>query len=507
MQLTLIQLKGRDIGRYEDTFSHILDLTERCCRTDTDLILLPECAYPGYFIGMAEDDAWIGRLLELKQKLSHLAGSYGKYIAVGLADSEEGKLYNRLLVYGRDGQTVCTADKSNLWHFDSEWFETGNVFPVFNTEFGPIGCMICADGRIPEIARCLRLQGARLILDTVNLVASAPVPEQLSNQQYTFILRQRARENGVYIAVCDKCGTEDHSVTMLGRSMVIGPDGQILAECGPEHEEILTCDIRLDTDTVPYADIPPRQPEYYSLLTAPTESLPVYRKRNHSCTLPRLEWYTGFVRYPFCTSKEYVEKALHYMKLCKKAGCRLVLLPYAQNMDLSPWLSELGSAAAQDMTVLAGYGVRRAVLFHHGICRQLKDTPIDQRTMEVSPELTISLIFDQEAEIPESMRICMLQGTDLAVWYDGTSSACSRQLMQTRSAENRIYTARLTAYGCQDRSFACTPDGTVLTTTFACEEQVVFGMIYTALSRCKTVVPGTDIVTSRVPAAYTLLTT
>ena len=153
MQLTLIQLKGRDIGRYEDTFSHILDLTERCCRTDTDLILLPECAYPGYFIGMAEDDAWIGRLLELKQKLSRLAGSYGKYIAVGLADSEEGKLYNRLLVYGRDGQTVCTADKSNLWHFDSEWFETGNVFPVFNTEFGPIGCMICADGRIPEIAR------------------------------------------------------------------------------------------------------------------------------------------------------------------------------------------------------------------------------------------------------------------------------------------------------------------------------------------------------------------
>lgn len=508
MKLTLIQLKGRDIGRYEDTFAHILDLTRRSCQTDTDLILLPECSYPGYFIGMAEDGSWTGLLPKLKQELSRLAASYRKYIAVGLADEEGGKLYNRLLVFGRDGQTVCTADKSNLWHFDSRWFETGSRFPVFDTEFGPVGCMICADGRIPEIARCLRLQGARLILDTVNLVASAPVSEQLSNQQYTFILRQRARENGVYIAVCDKCGTEDRSVTMLGRSMVIGPDGQILAECGPEHEEILTCSIDLDACAAYDAHITAsRRPEHYGLLTASAESLPVCQKSKEPCTLSRLEWYTGFVRYPFGTPAEYAQKALHYTELCRKAGCRLVLLPYARNMDLSPWRRTLEEAAAEDLTVIAGFGTRSAFLFFGGACRQLADTPIDQRTVEISPELTVSLVFGLEAEVPESMRICMLQGADLVIWYDEESSAGCRQLLLTRSAENRIYTARLAGPECEERTFACTPDGTVLTTTFACEEQTVFGMIYTASSRCKTVVPGTDIVASRVPAAYTLLNT
>lgn len=75
---------------------------------------------------------------------------------------------------------------------------------MFDTEFGRIGVMICADGRVPEVARMLRLGGAQLILDAVNLVASAEAPDKLTNQQYQFILPIRAWENGVPIAVCGK---------------------------------------------------------------------------------------------------------------------------------------------------------------------------------------------------------------------------------------------------------------------------------------------------------------
>lgn len=505
MKLTLIQFKSRDINQYEDTFTHILQLVESCCQTDTDLILLPECAYPGYFIGMSRDDTWADRLSELKQRLSLLAKSSRKYIAAGLADREGKKFYNRLLVYDRDGRRICIADKSNLWHFDSSWFEAGTEFPVFDTEFGRIGCMICADGRIPEIARCLRLQGAGLILDSANLVSAAPVKDQLTNQQYTFILRQRARENGVYIAVCNKCGIEDCSVTMLGRSMVIGPDGRILAECGPESEEILTCEINLDKISEYAQVLSLRQPEYYHILTAPAEALPVYQRRSQSCPLSLLESYTGFVRYSFQTPEEYVKKALHYMNLCRKANCRLVLLPYAKGLDLSMWIESLNQLADEHLTAVIGYGVQQAAILYEHTCELFTKTPLTKRTVEIHPGLTVSLVFDQEAEVPENIRVCMLQGADLVIWYDHLPSADLQQLMQTRATENRLFMARLTTSGEQDRTFACNPDGAILTTTFFCEEQVVFGMVYTALSRFKTIVPGTDLITSRIPEAYTLL--
>ncbi len=502
MKLTLIQLEGRCLSDFSQTASHILDLLEKCGQIDTDLILLPECAYPGYFLGLDEKNSWKTELENFEYKIRTLAGKLGKYIGIGLPHEAGGRLYNTLCLYDRTGRLVQMAEKSNLWHFDSNWFEPGRNFGVLETEFGTIGCMVCADGRIPEIARILRLQGAKLILDAVNLVASASEPAKLSNQQYTFILKERARENGVYLAVCDKCGVEDSCVTMLGRSMILSPNGEILAECSSEHEEILTCEIQLDEEY----PIHSRKPDEYDLLTCATEQLPIQAELKKTLPLSDMECYTALIRYPWTNEKEYLKQAEHTLIMSQKANCRLAVLPYAAGLELKTFLPELNDLLLPGRAALIGYKSHRAALLRYGQPPMFTDDCIESRLLPVFEGVNLAVLFEDEMEIPENPRVCMLAGADAVAWFDTDCRSYYQSLMQTRSAENKIFTLRSTICDHNDYSLLINPDGGIVCTTFCCTEQTVFGMIYTAISRCKTVVPGTDIITSRIPNAYGKLT-
>ncbi len=493
MKISLIQLTGRDIRHYKETAAHIIERLEECCSTETDLILLPECAFPGYFIGLSEPSQWRGTLSELKGQIADLAKIHSKYIAIGLADYQGETLVNTLAVFAPSGEVICSAAKSNLWHFDSNWFEYGTNFPVFDTPYGRIGLMVCADGRIPEIARALKLQGAQLILDTVNLVSCAETPSALTNQQYSFMLKERARENNVYIAVCDKCGVEDSSVTMIGRSMVISPDGSVIAECDSVEERILTCDIDL-SQAGPVAG---REPSEYSILTAQTETLPVYHVRNQPYCLNELEYYTAIIKYPFRSLEDYKEKALHCIDLSTKANCKMAVLPYAKDMELQAIAPELLRATDGQLIVCAGYGQNgQLVITDHEECSH---SPISQRVRRLSGGLSVSFLFETEYAVPENVRVQMLNGSDVVIWCD--SSTDQKGLAKTRSAENKIFTVRSVPSG-EEPAYMINPDGGITATTFRVSEHIVFGMLFTALSRTKTVVPGTDIVMTRHPEAY-----
>ncbi len=361
--------------------------------------------------------------------------------------------------------------------------------------------MVCADGRVPEIARILRLKGARMILDAANLVCSAPDPKELINQQYAFILRERARENGVYIALCDKCGVEDSSVTMAGRSLVVGPDGEIRAECSPDREEILN--VEIDLNAVPEelrgcaADC--------STLTCPTEDLSAFQEREHSYPLKSLECYTAVARFAYCGCDEYVGKSLKYIELCQKALCRFIVLPYAEGLDLTDALPAFAAAVRGDCAVAVGYtagGAASAGIVYSGKVTQVPKG-LSDRTLDLFDGVKLAVLFSGEMEAPEAPRVSMLQGADILLWMDGDEgSGHYRRTMQTRSAENRVFSVRSTPCRSAGYSLIVNPDGAVVCTTFKTAEHTAFGMIYAALSKCKTVISGTDIVQSRMPHAY-----
>lgn len=563
LKLALVQMAGAAVRDFRQTAGRIDEQIQAACRTGADLVLLPECAYPAYMLGgdeaaMAEAIAATG---ELVQRVAGLARENRVYIVLGLALPRDGHLYNAALVFDCEGREIGFGAKSNLWHFDGKWFAAGPPAAVFDTAFGRMGVMVCADGRLPELAELLRLQGAELILDPVNLVASAPTPAQFANLQHSFMLAARARENGVFIAVSNKCGVEADVVTYLGRSFVVDPLGRIVAEASPDREEILTCTV----DLAECRPLPPRRPSLFEPIARPTAELPIqqYLTANRAlagsiaaagtpagCTpswrqsLTDLTLYTLVARFPADSAEAYADEAVRFIQAAGILSARLVVLPELRRPQaLGPAVIERIQAALgpDQLAILAGSEPagqadgplaaagaagpaadtaarpawrRRALVLSQAGCIGAMSATHDPDslpgdTIEVvalTPDIRAAALFDAEIEIPEIARTAMLQGADLLVCFDSRRSDWTMRLLQTRAAENRMFVIRSSSVGGADSSVIVSPDAAVITTTLATPVHSAAGLVNTALSKLKDVVPGTNVVADRQPEWYWPLT-
>lgn len=96
--------------------------------------------------------------------LGQLAKKYNMYIVAGIYEKEGSVVYNTAVLLGRDGELRGKYRKVTLPREEIDGGITpGNAFPVFDTDFGKIGMMICWDVYFPEPARMLALQGAEII--------------------------------------------------------------------------------------------------------------------------------------------------------------------------------------------------------------------------------------------------------------------------------------------------------------------------------------------------------
>ena len=96
-------------------------------------------------------------------------------------------------------------------------------FKVFHTPFGNIGIVICFDRHIPESIRSCALKGADLVIvPTANTKAE---PMEL----FEWEMRVQAMQNQVFIAMCNRVGTEDQ-MQFAGESIIIHPSGEVIAK-------------------------------------------------------------------------------------------------------------------------------------------------------------------------------------------------------------------------------------------------------------------------------------
>ena len=120
--------------------------------------------------------------------------------------------------------------------FEQDYYtpsETG--FQVYETSFGRVGIVVCFDRHFPESIRTCVLKGAQLIvIPTANTMAEP-------REWFEWELRVAARQNGVWIAMCNRVGREGKAV-FCGDSIIIGPEGEVVAKAG-EGEEIRIADI------------------------------------------------------------------------------------------------------------------------------------------------------------------------------------------------------------------------------------------------------------------------
>lgn len=200
---------------------------------DSDLVVLPEGSFPAYVLGpdpvdMQQVDAAVDRLRTI-------ARTHSCVIVAGVAAKTPDGVTNAALAIDADGSIAGRSDKIFLWHFDRQWFQAGTRLQPVRTSAGNLGMLVCADGRMPGIARALVDRGAELLVMPTAWVTSGRDASSLENIQADLLARVRAFENGVPFVVANKCGTELQMVAYCGKSQIIAADGTVLA-CAPERE-------------------------------------------------------------------------------------------------------------------------------------------------------------------------------------------------------------------------------------------------------------------------------
>jgi predicted amidohydrolase len=97
--------------------------------------------------------------------LGQIAKEEGMYIVAGILERDGNAVFNTAILLDREGQVAGKYRKVCLPREEIEGgVSPGQEFPVFDTDFGRIGIMICWDVAFPEPARQLALQGAEIIL-------------------------------------------------------------------------------------------------------------------------------------------------------------------------------------------------------------------------------------------------------------------------------------------------------------------------------------------------------
>jgi len=189
------------------------------------LVLLPEMFATGFSMNVTairED-----RSGETEQFLAGLARKHGAYVMGGLAAARANdKGANQAVVFSPEGQEVARYCK--LQPFtpggESKHYEAGRAPLLFEWQGFSVAPFICYDLRFPEHFRAATRLGAQLI----TVIANWPI---VRIHHWVALLQARAIENQAYVAGVNRCGT-DPKLTYNGRSLIVGPKGDILADAG-----------------------------------------------------------------------------------------------------------------------------------------------------------------------------------------------------------------------------------------------------------------------------------
>jgi len=196
--VSVAQMRGVPVKwDVEANFATFVAQAEAAGAEHPDIFITPECWLDGYAapdeVSTREKLMAVAQPLEgspYLEKVAALAKQYNMWICFGFSSLEDGKLFNTSGLWNRQGALTGVYHKTHIQTHDVQ-YDLGMGLPVWDSEWGKLGMMICADRRWPETVRALRIQGARLILNPTY---------GMHGEMNQKIMEVRAWENQCFIA-------------------------------------------------------------------------------------------------------------------------------------------------------------------------------------------------------------------------------------------------------------------------------------------------------------------
>lgn len=221
IRVAAVNLKPERTGGAAESVEQFLRVIEQRIKERVDLILLPEGIT---VVGTGKSYIEVAESIPgpTTAKLGELARSRKVWVAAGIYEREGRAVYNTAVLMDREGRVAGKYRKVYLPREEVERGLTpGGAYPVFDTDFGRVGLMICYDVFFPDPARALAAKGADLIL----------LPIWGGDET---LAAARAIENKVFLAAAGY----DHP------TYIMDPDGKRVAQA-PQRGEVAVAEIDL----------------------------------------------------------------------------------------------------------------------------------------------------------------------------------------------------------------------------------------------------------------------
>ena len=265
---------GSVIFDQEATLDKVASLTEKAAAGDARLTVFPEAFVSGYPRGVGFGSVVGNRTLEGRDlfrrywdssvdvpgtavdRLAEIAADTSQHLVIGVIEREIGTLYCTVLFFSPEGclgkhrKLVPTAAERVVWGFGD-----GSTLPVFDTQLGRLGAVICWENYMPLLRTAMYAKGVQLWC----------VPTADGRETWLPTMRHVAREGGCFVFSCNQftrlrdyppditndLATQPDEAVSLGGSCIINPMGEVLAGPSWDGEDTLFADI--DMDEIPRA--------------------------------------------------------------------------------------------------------------------------------------------------------------------------------------------------------------------------------------------------------------
>jgi predicted amidohydrolase len=239
--LSLIQLECSDREDPDTRVARTIELTNETA-SDVDLVVLPELWHVGAFDSDAIAAAGENIDGPLVREFRKIAVRHGTWVHMGsfVERLDDGRAFNTSVLIDDSGEIAAIYRKIHLYGFDqgeATLMTAGQDVIVTPTTLGLTGISTCYDLRFPEMYRRQVDSGARALL----MCSGWPEPRI---EHWRTLVRARAIENQCFVVACNAVGRHA-GITMGGHSVVIGPNGDLLAEGSAVREEVVSATIDL----------------------------------------------------------------------------------------------------------------------------------------------------------------------------------------------------------------------------------------------------------------------
>lgn len=196
------------------------------------LLCFPECALSGYITDHSKT-----KFESIRHGISNLqiaSDNSSVSLLVGTPWYYNNKIYNSAALI-RPRAAIRLYHKKNLTEYDKKYFSKGHRSLSFRINGIRCGALICRDQNDPSLAMKYKNANILFYLSSHYYSEDEAIRKERKNKAFPIV---RAIENKIYVAKADAVGKQNGQIC-IGSSMVVTPEGDVIAEAERHKEEIL----------------------------------------------------------------------------------------------------------------------------------------------------------------------------------------------------------------------------------------------------------------------------